>query len=140
MMSGIRNKNTKPEITTRKALHRLGYRYSLKTKIDKIKPDVVLPRWNIAVFVHGCYWHQHAGCKLAYSDRNYSQKWKRKFANNKARDQRTRTKLKDKGWRVAEIWECCTRDENKFEETMKQLDIWIKSGKSLYFESRYRKV
>jgi len=137
MMSGIRSNNTKPEILTRKALHALGYRFKLDSKIGKIKPDIVLRKYKVAVFVHGCYWHQHKGCKLAYSDRNYSEKWKKKFSDNKIRDHKVERQLLDEGWRVAVIWECVTRDKVVFGETIKRLAKWIKTGKIRYFESNY---
>jgi len=108
-MSGIRSSNTKPELIVRKALHELGYRYRLDSKIRKIKPDIVLRSHKVAVFVHGCYWHQHKGCKLAYSDRNYSDKWLKKFNDNKVRDQRVTEQLLEQGWRVVVIWECVTQ-------------------------------
>ena len=140
MMSGIRSSNTKPEILTRKALHRLGYRFRLNSKIGKIKPDIVLRRRKVAVFTHGCYWHQHEGCKLAYSDRNYSEKWKKKFTDNKQRDQRVLDELKTEGWRVAVIWECSTRKVDVFGEVITQLHRWIKEADGQYFESNYRKT
>ncbi len=140
MMSGIRSSNTKPEILTRKALHKLGYRFRLDSKIGKIKPDIVLRSHKVAVFTHGCYWHQHKGCKLAYSDRNYSDKWKKKFQDNKLRDLRVLEQLTEEGWRVAIIWECATRDAQIFENVISQLNIWIKVGESQYFESEYRKT
>lgn len=136
MMSGIRSSNTKPEIITRKALHALGYRFKLDSKVGKIKPDIVLRKYKIAVFTHGCYWHQHDSCKLAYSDRNYSAKWKKKFVDNKQRDKRVSEQLKTEGWRVAVIWECVTRNVNSFEKIIDNLNIWIKNGKSQYFESK----
>jgi len=139
MMSGIRSSNTKPETLTRKALHRLGYRYGLDSKIDKIKPDIVLRKHKVAIFTHGCYWHQHEGCKLAYSDRNYSDKWKKKFGDNRQRDQRVLKRLLDSDWKVAVIWECATRDKSVFEQVINQLDLWIRAGDSNYFESQYRK-
>ena len=111
MMSGIRSSNTKPEILTRKALHKLGYRFRLDSKVGKIKPDIVLRKHKVVVFTHGCYWHQHEGCILAYSDRNYSDKWKKKFKANRHRDQRVELQLKEEGWRVAVIWKCATRDK-----------------------------
>ncbi|MCH8976525.1 MAG: DNA mismatch endonuclease Vsr [Proteobacteria bacterium] len=140
MMSGIRSSNTKPEILTRKALHRLGYRFKLNSKIGKIKPDIVLRRRKVAVFTHGCYWHKHEGCKLAYSDRNYSEKWKKKFEDNRQRDQRVLDKLRLEGWRVAVLWECATRKVNVFEEVITQLHRWIKEADGQYFESNYRKT
>ena len=140
MMSGIRSSNTKPEVFTRKALHRLGYRFRLDSKVGKIKPDIVLRSYKVAVFTHGCYWHQHEGCKLAYSDRNYSDKWKKKFQDNKLRDQRVLEQLTDEGWRVAVVWECATRDTKIFESVIHLLNAWIKAGDSQYFESEYRKT
>lgn len=140
MMSGIRSQNTKPELLTRKALHRLGYRFKLDSKIGKIKPDVVLMRHKVAVFTHGCYWHQHKSCKLAYSDRDYSSKWKKKFQDNQQRDQRVVEKLAAEGWRVAVVWECSTRDTQIFSDVIEQLDRWIKTSNSMYFEADYRKT
>ncbi|MDF1645054.1 MAG: very short patch repair endonuclease [Pseudomonadales bacterium] len=138
MMSGIRSSNTKPEILTRKALHRLGYRFRLDSRVGKIKPDVVLRRHRVAVFIHGCYWHQHTGCKLAYSDRRYSDKWKKKFLDNKQRDQRVLSQLKEEGWRVAVVWECTTRRNSEFQGAIKGLDEFIQTGVSWYFETCYR--
>ncbi len=139
MMSGIRSKNTKPETLTRKALHRLGYRFRLDSKVEKINPDIVLRKHKVAIFTHGCYWHQHDGCKLAYSDRNYSEKWKKKFDDNRQRDQRVTKQLLNGGWKLAVIWECATRNTGIFESTINQLDDWIRTGVSQYFESDYRK-
>ncbi len=138
MMSGIRSSNTRPEVFTRRALHRLGYRFRLDSKVGRIKPDIVLVCHRVAIFTHGCYWHQHEKCKLAYSDRNYSEKWKVKFSDNKQRDQRVLSKLEDEGWRVAVIWECTTRKNSEFEDAIKRLDEFIQTGVSRYFETHYR--
>jgi DNA mismatch endonuclease (patch repair protein) len=140
MMSGIRSSNTKPEIITRKFLHNFGYRFRKDSKVGKIKPDIVLRSRKVAIFVHGCYWHQHSDCKLAYSDRNYTDKWKQKFADNKQRDRRVLEKLTSEGWRVAVIWECVTRDLNVFEDVMSRLNVWIQKSNNQYFESMYRKT
>ena len=139
-MSGIRSTNTKPEILVRKALHRLGYRFRLDSKVRKIKPDIVLRSQKVAIFTHGCYWHQHKGCKLAYSDRDYSDKWKKKFDDNYKRDQRVLKKLTEQGWRVAVIWECATRDAKVFDDIIKNLHDWIQSDENQYFESQYKKL
>ena len=137
MMSGIRSSNTKPEVLTRKALHRVGYRFKLDSKVGNIKPDIVLRSRKVAIFIHGCYWHQHEGCKLAYSDRKYSDKWKKKFQDNKLRDQRVLEKLTEENWRVAVIWECTSRDHKVFERVIRRLNLWIQAGESQYFESVY---
>lgn len=139
MMSGIRSSNTKPEILTRKALHRLGYRFRLDSKVGKIKPDIVLRSRKIAIFVHGCYWHQHEGCKLAYSDRNYSASWIKKFQENKLRDQRALSQLLQESWQVAVIWECVTREDEVLRNVIKSLDVWINAKERNSFESVYRK-
>lgn len=139
MMSGIRSSNTKPEVFTRKALHRLGYRFRLDSKVGKIKPDIVLRSHNVVVFIHGCYWHQHEGCKLAYSDRNYSDKWIQKFDDNRARDIRVKEQLLEAGWRVAVIWECSTRGNAEFDKAIKQLDKFIRTDIPQYFETTYKK-
>lgn len=139
-MSGIRSSNTKPEILTRKALHKLGYRFRHDSKVGKIKPDIVLRSRKVAIFTHGCYWHQHEGCKLAYSDREYADKWKKKFEDNRQRDQRVLKQLNEVGWRVAVVWECATRDAEVFVKVINKLHSWIQSDESQYFESGYRKT
>jgi len=139
MMSGIRSSNTKPEVLTRHALHKLGYRYKLGSKVGKIKPDIVLRSHKVAIFTHGCYWHKHKGCKLAYADKNYSDKWKKKFQDNKLRDKRVVDELFNTGWRVAVVWECSTRDLKIFKGVIHKLNKWIRSKKTNYFEKEYRK-
>jgi len=139
MMSGIRSSNTKPEILTRKALHSLGYRYRLGSRVGKIKPDIVLTRYKVAIFVHGCFWHQHQGCKHAYSDRQRSDKWLKKFADNKERDKRVTATLLQKDWRVAVLWECVTRNSVEFEKEINILEKWIKADTSDYYETSYKK-
>lgn len=140
MMAGIRSENTRPEVVTRRSLHKLGYRYRLNQKVGNIKPDVVLKKWRVAIFVHGCYWHKHKGCKLAYSDRSYSNNWKKKFEDNRLRDQRVEARLINDGWRVAVLWECATRNKKAFEKEILKLDHWIRSDNVSLFESKYRKV
>jgi len=139
-MSGIRSDNTKPERIVRNALHKLGYRFRLDSKVGKFKPDIVLRKHKVAIFVHGCYWHQHKGCKLAYSDRDYSEKWKKKFSDNKERDTRVTNELLERGWRVAVFWECSTRNLNVFELDLIQLHRWIVTEKSQYYETSYRQL
>jgi len=112
----------------------------LNSKVLKVKPDIVLRSRKVAIFAHGCYWHQHEGCKIAYSDRPRTEKWEKKFRDNRARDQRVAQQLLEQGWRVAVIWECSTRDLKVFERMIRQLDTWISSGKGQYFESDYQKA
>lgn len=145
MMAGIKSENTLPERLLRSGLHRLGYRYRRSTKIDSpkgakpIRPDIVLVCHRVAIFAHGCYWHQHHGCKNAYSNRNYSEKWLSKFETNKTRDARVEKVLTGDGWRICIIWECVTRDKVAFDKELKRIDSFIRSKRKRY-ESSYKKA
>jgi DNA mismatch endonuclease (patch repair protein) len=105
-MSRIRGRNTKPEITVRSVLHGLGLRFRLHHRDLPGKPDVVLPRRRIAVFVHGCFWHRHSGCPFAYNPKTNTAFWSRKFEGNTSRDLRDRRRLRKLGWHVVVVWEC----------------------------------
>jgi len=109
MMSGITSKNTLPELTVRKALHKAGYRYRLHYKALPGKPDLVMPKYKLSIFVHGCFWHRHTGCKYAYQPKTRREFWEKKFQSNVARDQKNITNLTSKGWRTLIIWECFIR-------------------------------
>src|SRR5215213_9927731 len=110
MMSGIRSKNTKPEILVRSFLHRHGLRFRLHRRDLPGRPDLILPKYNSVIFVHGCFWHQHPGCRFAYTPKSNAERWQAKFAENRARDERALHALLDAGWRVFIVWECETRD------------------------------
>lgn len=105
MMSGIRGKNTKPERAVRSFLHRAGLRFRLHAKLPG-RPDLVLPKYRTAVFVHGCFWHQHPGCGYATTPANNAAFWRDKFASNKQRDALAKRDLKRLGWQVRVIWSC----------------------------------
>src|SRR5438309_147923 len=105
-MGRIRSRNTGPEITVRSALHRLGFRFRLHSKALPGKPDIVLPKWNHVIFVHGCFWHRHSGCKMAYTPKSRSEFWSEKFKQNVARDEAAQLALTTLGWTVSTIWEC----------------------------------
>jgi len=107
-MSRIRGKDTKPEIKVRSMLHRMGYRFRLHRKDLPGKPDIVLPKYNTVIFVHGCFWHRHKGCKFAYTPKSRVDFWNAKFDDTVARDKRNRKQLQAKGWNVEIIWECET--------------------------------
>ena len=116
MMSSIRWKDTKPEIIVRKHLHGLGFRFRLQKRIGKIRPDIVLPKWNNCIFVHGCYWHRHKGCSLASFPKSNTYFWETKFDTNVKRDRRSIIELEGKGWAIGIIWECTVRS-GKFKNT-----------------------
>jgi DNA mismatch endonuclease, patch repair protein len=111
MMSGIRGRDTKPELTVRSFLHRAGLRYRLHSRSLPGKPDVILPRWNAAVFVHGCFWHGHSGCRFFRLPKTRAEFWEAKIRSNVARDAKVLQALSDAGWRTAVIWECALRDD-----------------------------
>ena len=111
-MSRIRNKNTKPEIIVRKILHSMGYRFRLFRKDLPGRPDIVLPKYRTVIFVHGCYWHRHQGCKYAYTPKSNVEFWLKKFTDNTERDHNNHTELSRLGWQVGVIWECQTLDQN----------------------------
>src|SRR3546814_11416036 len=105
-MSRIRSSNTSPELALRRALHALGFRFRLHRKDLPGKPDIVLPRYRTVVFVHGCFWHRHAGCKVATTPKSNTGFWIEKFDRNVARDSRSRELLETQGWNVIIVWEC----------------------------------
>lgn len=110
MMSGIRAKNTKPELLVRKYLHAKGLRFRLHVKELPGKPDLVFPKYKTVVFVHGCFWHRHAGCKYATTPSSREHFWTNKLSENVARDAYQIAALGELGWRVFVVWECELRD------------------------------
>ena len=132
MMAGIRNKDTKPEILVRKHLHSLGFRFRLHRRIGKARPDLVLSRWRTCIFVHGCYWHRHEGCKLASKPKSNTAFWKSKFNQNVERDKRNIAELEALGWSVGIIWECSLRDGSFMEQPLVQFitscNSWVISS------------
>lgn len=125
MMSGIRGKNTKPELALRRALHARGFRFRLHSKNVHGRPDLVLPKYRAVVFVHGCFWHRHEGCRYATTPATRSEFWQAKFAANVARDNFVRGALLDEGWRVAAIWECALRKPEQVSVATDRLAEWL---------------
>jgi DNA mismatch endonuclease (patch repair protein) len=106
VMSKIRSKNTKPEILLRSALFRLGFRFRIHKKELPGKPDIVLPKYKTAIFVHGCFWHYHKDCREGRIPNTNSKFWKEKLERNIKKDEDHILKLKAIGWKVLVIWEC----------------------------------
>lgn len=109
MMSGIRAKDTKPEMMVRRYLHGLGFRYRLHNRSLPGRPDIVLPKYNTIIFVHGCFWHRHSGCSLAYMPKSNAEAWQKKFESNVNRDKKVWAELTNAGWKVIIVWECSLR-------------------------------
>jgi DNA mismatch endonuclease (patch repair protein) len=111
-MSRFKGRDTKPEVLVRKALHRNGRRFRLHRKDLPGKPDIALPALKTVVFVHGCFWHHHEGCREARVPQSNPSFWEEKFRSNKARDERVQEELRALGWRVVVIWECEAKGAN----------------------------
>lgn len=107
-MANIRGRNTRPELAVRRAAHGLGLRFRLHRRDLPGSPDLLFPGRRTAVFVHGCYWHRHNGCKYTYTPKSNVEFWVNKLQTNVARDIRTKQELEARGWNVVVIWECET--------------------------------
>lgn len=105
-MSRIRSKDTRPELLVRKYLFAAGFRYRLHDKKLPGKPDIVLPKYKTVVFIHGCFWHGHEGCRYNIVPKTRSEWWLNKINSNKIKDSRDILSLKDGGWKILTIWEC----------------------------------
>jgi DNA mismatch endonuclease (patch repair protein) len=132
MMSGIRGKNTLPELVVRRGLHRNGFRFRLHVSILAGKPDIVLPKYHSVIFVNGCFWHGHQGCRYFKLPSTRIDFWKNKIERNVVNDDRSIKILIGAGWRVAVVWECALK--GKKNESLvclfDNLSEWIRSESS----------
>lgn len=136
MMASIKSRNTKPEMQVRRFLHSEGFRYRLHPSGLPGKPDIVLPRYKVAIFVHGCFWHRHEGCKYATTPDQNNEKWQDKFRKNVERDKKQVTGLLNEGWKVIVIWECSLRASG---HDLSWITALIREGKFNYIEWPPRK-
>ncbi len=128
MMAGIRSRNTKPELLVRHHLHARGFRYTLDGAGLPGRPDIVLPKWKVAIFVNGCFWHWH-GCPLSKIPAANRLFWETKLKANQIRDDLSQMALVSAGWRVAIVWECGLRDilaESRLPLLIRNLEHWIR--------------
>lgn len=119
-MSRIKGKDTKIEVEVRKYLFSKGYRFRKNDKRYPGKPDIVLPKYHVAIFVHGCFWHRHEGCKDATTPKTRTEFWLEKFDKNVKNDRIKQEKLRELGWKVIVIWECELK--RSFQETMDKVE------------------
>lgn len=128
MMSGIRGKNTRPELQIRCQLHRLGFRYRIHGKELPGKPDIVLKKYKAVIFIHGCFWHRH-NCHLFKWPKTRAEFWKQKINRNHENDIKVLRELQLNGWRVCVIWECAIKGADKdVVSTVKGIATWLKSS------------
>ena len=125
-MSRIGGKNTKPEKIVSSWLHQRGYRFRLHRKDLPGKPDIVLPKYKTVVFVHGCFWHQHEGCRKALLPQTNKDFWLKKLQQNAIRDQAVQEQLETCGWKVFVIWQCEIKD---FDKLAQRLTAFLESRK-----------
>ena len=126
-MSQIKGKNTKPEEQVRKYLFSRGYRYRKNVSNLPGKPDIVLPKYKTCIFVNGCFWHKHEGCKYFVWPKNNAEFWKKKITGNVERDLRQQNELRSLGWNVVVIWECELK-KYRFNETMASVEDKIRNS------------
>lgn len=128
-MAGIRGKNTKPEMLVRRGLHRRGFRFRLHDGSLPGRPDLILPRYHAAIFVHGCFWHGH-DCPLFRWPRTREEFWREKIAGNRDHDLKAAKRLQETGWRVLTIWECAFRGKAiaDCDAALNRAADWIASG------------
>lgn len=126
-MSRIHSKNTKPEELVRKYLFAQGFRYRKNDRRLPGKPDIVLPKYKTVIFVNGCFWHGHEGCRYFVWPKNNAEFWKEKISGNILRDKHNRKLLSDQGWRVIEVWEC----ELKKKSVQETLDYLVQELRNI---------
>jgi DNA mismatch endonuclease, patch repair protein len=119
-MSRIKSRDTAPEMLVRSMLHAMGYRFRLHHRALPGRPDIVLPKYRIALFVHGCFWHRH-GCKFSYNPKSRVTFWERKFSQNMKRDRRAVQDLRTLGWKVLTVWECQVKSPSALAKRMRNV-------------------
>ena len=126
MMSGIRGRDTKPELLLRKGLHAMGFRYKLHDKSLPGKPDLVFPRYRAVIFVNGCFWHGH-DCHLFKWPKSRKDFWREKIKSNIDRDRLVTSQLKEQGWRVLRVWECALKGRTRIglDEVLEDSALWL---------------
>lgn len=132
MMSGIRSRNTAPELMVRRGLHAHGYRYRLHVKELPGSPDIVLPKWKTVLFVNGCFWHGHP-CHLFRLPATRQEWWRAKIETNIKRDARITETLSSRSWKILTVWECAIRGRTArgIEETVSLIDQFVRSNANI---------
>ncbi len=129
VMSGIRSRNTRPELIIRKALHAKGFRYRIADSRLVGKPDLVFPKYHAVIFVHGCFWHGH-DCHLFKWPATRQEFWEEKIRKNRYRDTVTEKTLLEAGWRILTVWECALKGKNRvpFDTLIQDISLWLENN------------
>ena len=131
IMASVRRRDTRPELVIRHSLHRLGFRFRVSDRSLPGSPDIKLSRYRTVIFVNGCFWHRHNGCRYATLPASNREWWVEKFAQNVARDRRKIQQIRKAGWRVMVVWECAVRDPGRVRDrAIRRLVEWIRSDVS----------
>jgi DNA mismatch endonuclease, patch repair protein len=125
-MGRVRGKDTTPELVVRRLAHRLGLRFRLHASNLPGRPDLVLPKYKVAIFVHGCFWHRHEGCRRTTIPATRREFWLTKFSDTVKRDRRNETALQDLGWNVLVVWECEVKKLDELATRLEQLTTSMK--------------
>lgn len=136
-MAAIHSRNTKPEVYLRKLLFARGYRYGLNSKTVPGHPDIYLKKYNTAIFVNGCFWHRHEGCKYAYMPKSRVEFWQKKFESNIKRDLKVKQELADMKVKQLVVWECTikeTKKDGEFQKKFLEQIICFLNSEKLYKE------
>lgn len=132
IMASVRRFGTRPELAVRRSLHRRGFRFRTSDRLLPGSPDLKLSRYRAVIFVNGCFWHRHDGCRYATMPASNHEWWVEKFTRNVARDVDKTRKLREAGWRVMVVWECILRNEGSdFDRIIDRLADWIRSDSPL---------
>ena len=132
IMASIKGKNTAPEMTVRKGLHALGFRYRLHERKLPGRPDIILPKWQATIFVHGCFWHGH-DCPMFRLPQSRQDFWAAKIKRNQERDKEVEIALSHAGWRILKIWECALKGNRRIgkDATISRAVEWLKSDEKM---------
>lgn len=130
IMRRVHSRDTTPEIKVRSLLHRIGYRFRIYSRDLPGKPDIILPKYKTAIFVHGCFWHRHKDCKRATTPATRQEYWLLKFKRTVNRDKKYRQQLIEMGWKVIVIWECQTKDIEKLAKDLIEALPHVSSSKA----------
>jgi DNA mismatch endonuclease, patch repair protein len=125
-MARVRRENTEPELRLRSIAHKMGLRFRLHRRDLPGTPDLFFPRYRIAIFVHGCFWHQHPNCKRAAMPKTRSEFWRDKLGRNRNRDERVQQELRELGWQPEVFWECQLKDERQVRTRLREIFQLVK--------------